>query len=202
MIGIYKITSPSSKVYIGQSIDIDKRFNQYKSISQTRGQKRLHYSLKKYGVENHLFETIELCDVILLNERERYWQDFYNVLKDGLNCLLTNTNDSIKVYSDSTIEKIRVGNLGKTIPASVRKQTSDTMKSKGIKPKYKMIGFDNPKSIKIISYNVLTNETFIGNLTDTSNHFKVDRELITNRLNKKTVLFRKLKNWSFEYIHS
>lgn len=202
MIGIYKITSPSNRIYIGQSIDIDKRFNQYKSISQTRGQKRLHYSLKKYGVENHLFEIIELCDVILLNERERYWQDFYNVLKDGLNCLLTNTNDSIKVYSDSTIEKIRVGNLGKTIPASVRKQTSDTMKLKGIKPKYKMIGFDNPKSIKIISSNILTNETFIGNLTDTSNHFKVDRELITNRLNNKTISFRKLKDWNFEFIHS
>jgi len=30
MIGIYKITSPSNKVYIGQSINIEKRFKSYK----------------------------------------------------------------------------------------------------------------------------------------------------------------------------
>jgi group I intron endonuclease len=202
MVGIYKITSPSNKVYIGQSIDIDKRFKQYKSLSQTRGQKRLHYSFKKHGIDNHLFEIIESCDINLLNERERYWQDFYNVLEIGLNCLLTDTSDSVKVYTKETIEKIRLGNLGKVIPASVRIKTSETMKLKGIKPKNKMIGFDNHKSIKIISTNVLTNETFIGNLSDTSNYFKVDRELITNRLNKKTISFRKLKNWNFEQIHS
>ena len=28
--GIYKITNPNGKVYIGQSIDIDKRWNKYK----------------------------------------------------------------------------------------------------------------------------------------------------------------------------
>jgi group I intron endonuclease len=202
MTGIYKITSPSNKVYIGQSIDIEKRFKQYKSLSQTRCQKRLHYSFKKHGIKNHLFEIIELCDVDLLNERERYWQDFYNVLELGLNCLLTDTQDSIKVYSKETIEKIRLGNLGKVIPDSVRIQTSETMKLKGIKPKNKMIGFDNHKSIKIKSTNVFTNETFIGNLTYTANYFKVDKELIRTRLNKKTISFRKLKNWNFEQIHS
>jgi group I intron endonuclease len=202
MIGIYKITSPTNKIYIGQSINIEKRFNQYKSISQTKGQKMLHYSFKKYGINNHLFEIIEECDIELLNQRERYWQEFYNVLKDGLNCLLTDTKNSIKVFSKITIEKIRQGNLGKIIPESVRNQTSKTMKLKGIKPKYKMIGFENPKSIKIISTNILTNEIFIANLTDTSNYFKVDRELITNRLNKKTISFRKLKNWNFEFVHS
>jgi len=202
MIGIYKITSPTNKIYIGQSINIEKRFNQYKSISQTKKQKMLHYSFKKYGINNHLFEIIEECDIELLNQRERYWQEFYNVLKDGLNCLLTDTKNSIKVFSKITIEKIRQGNLGKIIPESVRNQTSKTMKLKGIKPKYKMIGFENPKSIKIISTNILTNEIFIANLTDTSNYFKVDRELITNRLNKKTISFRKLKNWNFEFVHS
>ena len=29
MIGIYKITSPSGKVYIGQSIDIERRWKKY-----------------------------------------------------------------------------------------------------------------------------------------------------------------------------
>lgn len=200
MIGIYKITNINGKVYIGQSINIDKRFKNYKSLSQTKGQVKLHYSFKKYGIDTHIFEVIEECVIESLNERERYWQDYYNVLDNGLNCLLTNTNDSIKVYSNSTIEKIRNGNIGKIIPDAIRKQTSETMKSKGIKPKYKMIGFDNPKSVKIISTNNITNQIYISNLSDTAKFFNVDRELISNRLNKITIKFRKLKDWSFEYI--
>jgi group I intron endonuclease len=89
MIGIYKITSPSSKIYIGQSIDIERRFKNYKSLSQTKKQVMLHYSFKKYGINNHLFEIIEQCSIESLNIRERYWQDYYNVIEDGLNCLLT-----------------------------------------------------------------------------------------------------------------
>lgn len=200
MTGIYKITSPKNKIYIGQSIDIERRFKNYKSISQTKGQIMLHNSFKKYGVNNHIFEIVEECNIELLNERERYYQDFYNVLNDGLNCILTNTKDSIKVYSIESIEKIRQGNLGKVIPDSVRKQTSETMKSKGIKPKYKMIGFDNPKSIKIKSTNIITNEELVLNLSETVKYFKVDRELISNRLKNITKSFRKLKDWNFEYV--
>ena len=125
MIGIYKITSPSNKVYIGQSINIDRRFKNYKSISQTKGQVMLHNSFKKYGVNNHTFEVVEECSVELLNERERYYQDFYNVLNGGLNCLLTSTTDNIKVYSAESIEKIRQGNLGKEISFDIRKRTSE-----------------------------------------------------------------------------
>ena len=74
------------------------------------------------------------------------------------------------------------------------------MKRKGIKPKYKMTGFDNPKSIKIKSFNIITNEELILNLSQTSKHFKVDRELISNRLNNLTKNFRKLKDWKFQYV--
>lgn len=202
MIGIYKITSPSNKVYIGQSNNIGKRFKQYSSLSQTKLQKRLHYSFNKYGINNHIFEVIEECNVELLNERERYFQDYYNVLgKDGLNCLLTSTKDNIKVYSKETIDKIRLGNLGKIIPDTVRKQTSETMKLKGIKPKEKMLGFDNPMSIKIIATNNITNQIYISNLNGVAKFFKVDTGLIRNRLNKTTFRFRKLKDWSFDKIY-
>jgi group I intron endonuclease len=200
MIGIYKITSPTNKVYIGQSTNIERRFKNYKSISQTKGQVMLHNSFKKHGIDNHIFEVIEECCVELLNERERYYQDFYDVLNGGLNCLLTDTKDNIKVYSAESIERIRQGNLGKEIPDSVRKQTSETMKRKGIKPKFKMNGFDNHKSIKIKSFNIVTNEELLLNLSETSKYFKVDRELISNRLNKVTTRFRKLKDWRFEYV--
>jgi hypothetical protein len=43
----------------------------------------------------------------MLNERERYWQDFYNVLSEnGLNCRLTTSNDRSGKLSDETKKKM------------------------------------------------------------------------------------------------
>lgn len=106
MIGIYKITSPSGKVYIGQSTNINQRFISYKN-SSCRTQVKLYRSLLKYGYENHLFEIIEECNVEQLNEKERYWQDFYNVLKAGLNCRLTSTSDKSGFLCESTKIKLK-----------------------------------------------------------------------------------------------
>ena len=108
MIGIYKITSPLGYIYIGQSINIDYRFYVYKKL-KCKAQLRIYNSFVKHGVDNHLFEIIEECPFNLLNERERYWQDFYNVLgKKGLNCNLVSTNNSPKILSDET--KLKISN--------------------------------------------------------------------------------------------
>lgn len=112
MIGIYKITSPSNKVYIGQSENIEERFNQYKKLSKK--QPRLFNSFKKYGYENHVFEIIEECSIELLNERERYYQDKYEVItQKGLNCILTETNNKSRILSKETLLKKRNCMLGK-----------------------------------------------------------------------------------------
>ena len=71
--GIYKIKSPSGRVYIGQSKDIVyERFKRYKKL-RCKGQPILYRSLLKYGVENHTFEIIEECSVEDLDCRERYF---------------------------------------------------------------------------------------------------------------------------------
>lgn len=116
MIGIYKITSPTNRVYIGQSINIPQRFTSYKNINQNISHKRLKNSFFKHGVENHIFEIIEICLIDKLNERERYWQDFYNVLgKQGLNCRLTTTNDKSGYLSENTKIKISKSHIGKKL---------------------------------------------------------------------------------------
>ncbi len=113
MIGIYKITSPSKKIYIGQSINIKKRFSRYKTL-HLKSQTRLERSFLKYGVENHVFEIIEECSLELLNIKERYYQDFYNATgANGLNCFLTKTDVLPQKMSLETIEKIRQINLGR-----------------------------------------------------------------------------------------
>jgi len=106
MIGIYKITSPSKKIYIGQSVNIEKRFKQYK-LGNCKRQKKLYNSFKKYGAENHVFTVIIECEIIELNDKERYYQDLYSVLEiTGLNCLLTNASDRSGKLSKETIIKM------------------------------------------------------------------------------------------------
>jgi len=86
-IGIYKITSPSGKIYIGQSTNIRKRYYSYITSANldNPSQKRLFNSFKKYGVLNHIFEIIEECDLSQLNERELHWSNYYDTL--GINGL-------------------------------------------------------------------------------------------------------------------
>jgi group I intron endonuclease len=105
MIGIYKITSPSGKIYIGQSTSIERRKKSYAKARCT-GQVKLYRSIVKYGFSEHTFEVVEECKIEDLSARERYWQEFYNVLGErGLNCSLTGTESALKVYTKEHIDR-------------------------------------------------------------------------------------------------
>lgn len=102
MIGIYKITSPSNRIYIGQSIDINKRFYNY-LLKHCKSQTKLLHSFNKYNVKNHIFEILEECEESQLNNKERYWQDYYESnTQKGLNCRLTKTDDKSGKLSEKT----------------------------------------------------------------------------------------------------
>jgi group I intron endonuclease len=105
MVGVYKITNPIGKIYIGQSIDIKKRFNAYKKL-RCKNQPKIYNSFVKYGVENHIFEILEELDVQSLNKRERFWQKEFDVLNNGLNCKLTNENNFNGSFCKETKEKM------------------------------------------------------------------------------------------------
>lgn len=127
--GIYKIVSPSSKIYIGQSIDILKRFATYKKL-RCKSQKKLYSSLLKHGADAHRFEIIDQCDPMLLNSKEKYYVDLYQSFnsKNGLNIRdgggnsgklsdeqkkkISNSLKGIK-HNKERIEKNRMSQLGK-----------------------------------------------------------------------------------------
>lgn len=114
--GIYKITSPNGKVYIGQSVNIKRRFTDYKTRVNC-AQKVLARSFKKYGLENHQFDVIEYCSIDNLNCSERFWQDEFNVLsKNGLNCLLTPCGEKRYKHSEETIKKMSDSMKGSNNP--------------------------------------------------------------------------------------
>jgi group I intron endonuclease len=136
MIGIYKITSPTQKIYIGQSVDIEARFKVYKREFGI-GQTKLFNSLKKYGVNRHIFEVVVECEVSQLNEMERYYQELYNCIKQGLNCNYVRTDNVSGRLSEETKLKMsaaQTGNkkwLGKKHTQETKEKMSKSMR--GIK---------------------------------------------------------------------
>lgn len=146
MIGIYKITSPTKKIYIGQSINIERRFSTYKRNNPINKQPRLYGSFKKHGVDKHKFEIICECEVIELNDKERYYQDLYSAIyKKGLNCKLTTSKDRSGKLSDATKQKISLSNKGKKMSLeSIEKSKKTLLKT------YKN-GFINPRKGVILS---------------------------------------------------
>lgn len=127
MIGIYKITNPEGRVYIGQSVDVQTRFSTYlKSINNFKNQVKLYNSMQKYGSFEHVFEIIEECSIQELNARERYWQDFYNVLEGGLNLKLTQDGDKSGHLSEETKNRISQALQGREVSEEVKQRISKT----------------------------------------------------------------------------
>lgn len=98
---VYKITSPSGKVYVGSTIDLARRIKYYKSLDCNR-QRKLYNSFKKYGTENHNLEILEFVSLVSMYERERYWGLKLDVLKKGLNCALPNAGTLKALISEET----------------------------------------------------------------------------------------------------
>lgn len=127
---IYKITSPSNKIYVGSSVNIKRRFKRYRCLD-TKGQPKLHNSLIKYGVNNHIFEIICECEELDMYKLENHYADKYCVLgANGLNCQLPKSDDLPCRFSDET--RLRMSIAGKkiiTTPETKIKQREAAFKS-------------------------------------------------------------------------
>jgi group I intron endonuclease len=110
---IYKITSPSGKIYIGQTINLKRRIKHYEGYktnsSSVKIQKKLYRSFIKYGWENHNFEILEECTIEhnVLNEKEIYWIAYYESYSTGLNCTKGGEGTIGYKHTDETKNKIR-----------------------------------------------------------------------------------------------
>lgn len=130
--GIYKITSPSNNVYIGQSRNIKRRWSEHfhkcKVIKTV-----LQRSFIKYGVVEHKFEMVqELPFDISQKEMDSYEQsyiDFYKFL--GFTLLNSKEAGCYGKHTDETKEKLRLLNTGKKLSDETKLKIG--LKSKGNK---------------------------------------------------------------------
>lgn len=68
----------NSKVYIGQTrTSVDQRWKEHLRHAQY-GDQVINRAMKKYGVDKFYIETLEICDISILDEREIYYIDLYD----------------------------------------------------------------------------------------------------------------------------
>ena len=129
--GVYKITSPNNRVYIGSSCDIETRFSFYKNGFAKR-QWLLRRSFEKYGVENHKFEIIELCELDDRLIKESYYGNLYKSLSDygGLNLMLPKNNDMPHSISQEIRNKMSENAKNRTFSEETRIKFSNARQGK------------------------------------------------------------------------
>lgn len=114
---IYKITSPTNKIYIGQTTrELRNRISEHKKdYKRTCKACPLYEDMKIYGFENFEFEIIQdnISSQASLDEAERYWISFYNTL------------DSEKGYNQDS-----GGKSGNTKSASTKNKIGESSKNK------------------------------------------------------------------------
>lgn len=150
MIGIYKITNLiNGKCYIGKSLDVEKRLKEHRELSP-KSRPYLINAIKKYGIQNFLFEILEESTIEKYGEREEYWIKYYNSLSpNGYNLTTGNEKKCGWHHNEETKKKIskshidanyrgkRNKNYGKTRPPEVGEKVSKTLK-------IRMLGENNP----------------------------------------------------------
>lgn len=80
---IYKITNLiDNKVYIGLTTrTVEARWKEH----CRHGSQQIDDAIQIYSIENFQIETLEECDESILDDREKYWIDYYDSFKNGYN---------------------------------------------------------------------------------------------------------------------
>lgn len=133
---IYKYTSPSGKVYIGQTIKEEVRKQQHKACYDDT---YFHRAIKKYGYENFTYEVLFWTTSkdknnlkVILDALERFYIRKFksNDRKYGYNGTSGGEGTYDKVVGEETRMKLSAAAKGKHPSEETRKKLSDAMKGR------------------------------------------------------------------------
>ena len=144
--GIYKVTSPTNCIYIGQSINILRRWNEYSRLKGCAKNSRLLNSLSKYGFENHKFEILHQCKIEELNNYEIYYIELFNSFDTdhGLNL---HSGGSNHIISKETRKKQSESHLGQPAWNKGIKRTEEQKKAHSEKMKGRKASAETKKKM-------------------------------------------------------
>ena len=145
MIGtIYKLTSPSGKIYIGQTTNLKDRKRCLYNTNKYYSGHKLDNAIKKYGIENFKYEIlvqIEMEDKFLLREHldvlEIQYIEKYNSYNNGYNMTLGGSGSKGCFQTEESRKKIsekakgRKGSmLGKHLTEEQKRKVSEFAKTR------------------------------------------------------------------------
>lgn len=150
-IGIYKIENlVNGKIYVGQSIDIERRWKQHSQ--ELRSNRHFNYHLQnswnKHGGDNFLFDILDECSEENLNSKESCWINKLDSLNKnkGYNmtdiCGVTKQTQEVRdkiskarigmKFSDEHRENIRQARLGTKSSEATKAKLSEIHKNQPI----------------------------------------------------------------------
>lgn len=110
---IYKYTSPSGKVYIGQTYNEKCRRQVFFNMNKSYGGQKIDNARKKYGPNNFEYEILfsiktDDRDYLMqeLNEKEEYYIHLYDSINSGYNTIPGGSSYHDYVYTKEVREKM------------------------------------------------------------------------------------------------
>lgn len=149
---IYKLTnSINKKIYIGKTeLSLKKHLRRYNRLinakNKNRGKRSIDKALLEYGLNNFVFEIVELCTTENANEREIHFISFYKSNDINIGYNLTIGGDGVVglVFTEehrNNMSKVRKGKFsgennpffGKTHSRETRDKIIESNKRRAIK---------------------------------------------------------------------
>lgn len=154
---VYMITNPNGKLYVGSTVNFERRRANYKRY-RCKDQPKLYNSLKKYGWENHIFEVVWFGNTDEMFKYETLIGWGFNVLEpDNLNLALPKLGDVYECVSKEVKIKIGKAHKGKIlseetrskIKASKQNVTEETKNKMSIAAKGKTVSEETRKNMSL-----------------------------------------------------
>lgn len=133
--GIYKITSPSEKIYIGQSWTIKKRWSHYRRGIKPE-QRHIFNSLQKYGWEAHKFEIIhelpkDATQEVMDTYEILYVQQYRDCRFKMMNIREPGSKGKMSEESKKRMSIAQIGNRNASKPRTKEQNLAMSLRSKG-----------------------------------------------------------------------
>lgn len=152
--GIYGLRNKiNGKWYVGQSLNVKKRWRKYRRYD-CKSQRKLLGAMKKYGIDSFDMVLLEECDGVswILDYREMYWIRHYDSIENGYNIREGGSHGKMSLESRKRmsvagkgkkkpsrsadyLEHMRMAQMGKKQSEETKRKRSLAMKGRKMPPR-------------------------------------------------------------------